>query len=88
MTYQMTFVVDDDVPMVPLVEALNAAGLTISNIGGFRFRVHRLPGHTKVVSLAARVIDLAERRRRDTATDAQIRDGLHSLFDPPQPGAT
>jgi hypothetical protein len=79
---KMTFVVDDDISIVPLVEALNAAGLTISNIGGFRFRVHRLPGLPNVVSLAAR-------RQRDRITDAQIRSGMRLLAteSPTDPGA-
>ena len=77
----ITLIVDEDVPVIQLVKGLTAVGLTLSNIDGWTFRLHRMKS-------AARVIDLAERRRRDTATDAQIRDGLHSLFDPPQPGAT
>lgn len=81
----MIFVIDDGVPMMPLIEALNEIGLTISNVGGFRFRLHPLKSTEDVI---ARL-----QRRRDARTDAQIRAGMRHLrlVEPrlvvlPQPG--
>ena len=67
----MTFVVDDGIPTMLLIEALNELGLTISNVGGFRFRLHPLKSTEDVI---ARL-----QRRRDARTDRQIRAGMRHL---------
>ena len=77
----ITLLVDEDVPMVPLAESLAVVGLTMSNIDGWTFRVHR-------IETIAVVIDLAARRRQNAAIDRDIRRGMKTLFGPPtDPGA-
>ena len=73
---KMTFVVDDGIPTVLLIEALNELGLTISNAGGFRFRLHPLRSTEDVI---ARM-----RRRRDGMR--RLRLVNPQLLGVPQPG--
>lgn len=73
MTAHLSFIVDDDVSLLALRELLNSAGLTISSIDGFRFRVHRRPGNRKVVNLDVR------RRRTVAELDAAMRAGFRGL---------
>lgn len=68
---KMALVLDDGLPMVLLIEELNAMGLTISNAGGFRFRMHPIKSTEDVI---ARL-----QRRRDARTDEQIRAGMKHL---------
>lgn len=67
----MTLVLDDGIPTVLLIEELNALGLTISNVGGFHFRLHPLKSTEDVI---ARL-----QRRRDARTDQQIRAAFRQL---------
>ena len=74
---KMMFVVDDRIPTVLLIGALNELGLTITNAGGFRFRLHPLKSTADVI---ARL-----QRRRDCKVDAQMRAGMKHLFRVPAP---
>jgi len=56
--------VDEDVPIVPLLDSLGAIGLSMSNIDGSTFHVHPIGSR-------ATVIDLAARRRQQRKTDLE-----------------
>lgn len=82
MNGKVIFIVDDDVRIAALVEALARGGLALSNVDGHHLRVHR-------AETLANVIDLAARRQRDRITDSQIRAGMQLLAGkhPTDPGA-